>query len=87
MCISGAALDCDDGDACTIDSCAEPEGCVHRGAPGCDAGRGLDGGSGDGGPVFATWGCGCRSIAGARSDAASWMTLLLLGFALAARRR
>lgn len=116
MCVPGPPLACDDGDECTIDSCAEPDGCVHervccrldaecedgdpctidacegercvRGvAPGCDAGPDLDGGRGDGGPVFATWGCGCRSIAGPPSDAAAWMTLLLLGLALAARRR
>ncbi len=116
MCVPGAPLACDDGDDCTIDSCAEPDGCVHERvccrldaecedgdqctidacegarcvravAPGCDAGPDLDGGRGDGGPVFATWGCGCRAIARARSDAAAWMTLLLLGLALAARRR
>jgi len=39
MCIPGDAVDCDDGNECTIDSCSETGGmCQYDVAPGCDAG-------------------------------------------------
>jgi uncharacterized protein (TIGR03382 family) len=31
----GTPLDCDDRDACTADSCAEPDGCQHEPIAGC----------------------------------------------------
>ena len=34
-CVAGTALDCDDADACTADSCAEPGGCAHMAVTGC----------------------------------------------------
>lgn len=115
VCIAGAPLDCDDDDACTIDSCAEPAGCVHERvccmrdaqcddgdtctidacerercvhavAPGCDGGTTLDGGAGDGGPVFATWGCGCGT-AGSRAGGLAWCVAVLFALVLVRRRR
>jgi hypothetical protein len=40
MCIPGARLDCDDGNACTTDICDEAaaSACRYEPAPGCDAG-------------------------------------------------
>lgn len=35
VCSPIAALDCDDGDACTADGCAEPRGCTHAPIAGC----------------------------------------------------
>jgi MYXO-CTERM domain-containing protein len=35
LCVLGTPLDCDDGDACTADSCAEPDGCQHEPIAGC----------------------------------------------------
>ncbi len=32
-CVGGVPLDCDDGDACTMDSCDPATGCVHSGTP------------------------------------------------------
>lgn len=115
MCSAGAPLDCDDGDACTVDSCVEPAGCVyervccmrdaecddgdactidacegercvHARAPSCEGGTSLDGGAGDGGPVFATWGCGCRA-GGPRSGPLGWCLAVLLALVLVRRRR
>jgi len=37
-CVGGAPLDCDDGSACTVDSCDPVDGCASSGAgpaPGC----------------------------------------------------
>jgi len=34
-CQTGDGLDCDDGDACTIDSCADGTGCKHEPVSGC----------------------------------------------------
>lgn len=39
MCVPGDAVDCNDNNACTVDSCGEPTGaCTYTTAPGCDAG-------------------------------------------------
>jgi hypothetical protein len=49
-CVPGTVLDCDDGDPCTADGCAEPGGCSHDPIAGCaspDAGQ--DSGSPDAG--------------------------------------
>lgn len=38
-CLPGTPMDCDDGNACTIDACDEgARGCSYEPAPGCDAG-------------------------------------------------
>ncbi len=42
-CTPGMTPSCDDGDPCTIDTCAEPMGCVHT--PGGCADAGTDGGA------------------------------------------
>ncbi len=34
-CVAGAALACDDGNACTAESCSEPGGCGSSPVPGC----------------------------------------------------
>jgi hypothetical protein len=34
-CVDGPALDCDDGDDCTTDTCMEPGGCAHASVAGC----------------------------------------------------
>ena len=39
VCVRGMDVDCDDGNACTLDRCEEAEdGCRYATAPGCDAG-------------------------------------------------
>jgi hypothetical protein len=49
VCGGGGVRDCDDGNACTADACAEPSGCTHTAIPGCaDAGL-QDGGEADAG--------------------------------------
>lgn len=35
VCVSGPALDCDDGDACTADACDALAGCTHTRVDGC----------------------------------------------------
>jgi hypothetical protein len=37
VCTAGATLDCDDGDACTADTCAAATGCRHTPLAGCPA--------------------------------------------------
>lgn len=46
VCTGGAAIDCNDNDPCTSDSCVEPGGCVHEPIAGCSA----DAGPGDAAP-------------------------------------
>ena len=42
-CFSGTPLDCNDGLVCTVDSCIDPTGCVHRLlSPIDDCGNGID---------------------------------------------
>lgn len=36
-CVPGTPLNCDDGDACTTDTCDPVNGCVHQGGPGLTA--------------------------------------------------
>jgi len=40
VCTAGMTLSCDDGDPCTVDTCAEPTGCVHT--PGTCADAAVD---------------------------------------------
>lgn len=47
-CVAGAPPDCDDGDACTADSCVEGPGCMHVAGLCVDAGR-ADAGASDAG--------------------------------------
>ena len=35
VCAPGTALDCNDSNACTTDSCVEPDGCAHMGVADC----------------------------------------------------
>lgn len=46
MCIPGDAIDCNDNNECTVDTCVDPGGsCSYDTAPGCDAGViGMDAG-------------------------------------------
>jgi MYXO-CTERM domain-containing protein len=50
-CGGGAATDCDDGDPCTADSCAEPGGCENTPVAGCATDGGLPDGGVDAGDV------------------------------------
>lgn len=57
-CEPGAERSCDDGDPCTVDSCAEPLGCANTRIPDCSVG-GADGGTGAADREGAG-GCGCQ---------------------------
>ncbi len=53
QCAAGGALDCDDGNGCTVDSCSAEIGCVHEAGEGaCE-----DGSAGTGGVVWGGGAC------------------------------
>jgi len=93
---TGPALDCDDGDPCTVDTCASARGCEHAPAPGepCDDGdestsddvcdeRGLCAGSLPTGGS----GCSCRTASGPAGAVPGLVVLALLLLVPFVRRR
>ncbi len=65
VCTAGAARDCDDGDACTVDSCLPATGCVHQGgAAAATCSWAVIGGDATAGSGVSVWAHGGTTIDG-----------------------
>lgn len=92
-CATSASLDCNDGDACTLDACDAQMGCMNTPVVACVLDGGLDAGDGsvgDGGDVQPRstdpGGCACR--VGERGlSGPDWVMPLSVSFALFIRQR
>ena len=83
-CTAQPAPDCDDHDACTVDTCVEPTGCTSASLAACPAG--VDAGARDAGTgEVVSYGCSCRAAPRFGGRATSPWSMAVLFF-LACRR-
>lgn len=101
VCSVGTPPDCDDGDPCTVDGCAEDRACTNERTPGCgvdaglgddagppgdlDSGVGVDAAADPGVPRGSGLTCSTSTASGASRSPVAAFVLLLAGFVV--RRR